>query len=291
MTAFTYEPRATCICGARLIPTALAIRRAFAWGSACFRRCEACGSYVQAPQIDRVSLQRWYESDAYLSGATAYSNYLDDEASRRDEARGRLERDLRPFLAAPRRILEVGCATATLLNMLHQHGHLVTGVDLSARFAERARALYGIPVIASDFVEAALPCNSFDLVLMLGTISNLANLDAALAKVRSLLAAAGTFHFNFPRADSLTARLYGSRHWMFTASVSAFMTFEGCRLALARAGFHIVSAAIDVQRPSVGKFVAFSGLRRFADAGQRSRTPFPFSMPIPGVWWVVARPI
>lgn len=291
--AFEYQSRTACPCGGELSAARAHRHLAHAWGALTFAQCPACGSWCQAPQITAASLASWYDSDEYQGSAhhagSVYANYAADEVCRRREAKARYARDLRPWLVPnrPARILEIGCASGSLLAELQQAGHEVTGVDLSPRFAELARR-QGINLMVGDFLTVSLPSAHFDLILMFGTASNLPDLPRALERIRSLMAPGGLLIFNFPAADSLIARLYGASFWMFAPSVSTFATRLGMTAALARVGLEMVETRVDRQMPSLSKMLVHSKvgrllpfLHRSPEAGRGWMSPV--RLPIPGV--------
>ena len=295
-SAFSFVPRERCICGERLGPSASLVTRRWPRGGVSFVRCDACGSWCQSPQLRPESLATWYDSDEYQGsarrGGSVYVNYAADEAVRLAEAQVRYRRDLNPCLPVPGRVLEVGCASGSLLAVLRQHGWNVTGVELSPAFAALARDLNGLDVIVGNLAEVAVPAAPFDAVVMLGTISAMADLDRQLRRIHALLKPGGMLLFNFPDAASPLVRyLYRSRSWMFAPSVSCFMTAEGCRRALTRAGFEVEKLARDWQQPSIAKLLLHAGLPRAARAAGRyvRGLAVPAPVPIPGVRFVRAR--
>lgn len=292
---FEYEPVLSCICGAPLDTGHERVSNQTSFGAVTFLCCMACGSYIQSPQITVESLTTWYDSDNYQGGARqpglAYVNYEADEGARRLEARMRYQRDIETFLQSGSRVLEVGCASGTLLAILREAGHEVYGVDLSSRFADMAKRLYGLEVAVGDFTGMAWPACHIDAVILLGTISNLQNLPLALDCINAILKPHGILIFNFPDSGSLIARLYGDRFWMFAPSVSSFMTIAGCCNVLTKHGFHVGQIRHDVQWPSIGKLLRHAKLNAVLSIFPQKwlRTPLPFAIPVPGVKFVQAQ--
>lgn len=288
--AFEYVDRPSCVCGATLVDGTRVVEKRSAWGAVRFRQCLSCASWCQSPQVSPRSLSAWYDSDEYQGSAerrgSIYANYLADEPERLVEARQRYRRDLSAHLPATgARVLEIGCATGSLLAVMREVGHVVTGFDLSHRFADAARDLHGIDVEVGDILDAALPHDSFDMVVMFGTISNLTRFGASLERIRGLLTPRGSLVFNFPAAGSLVARLYGERHWMFAPSASTFLSARGCRLALEAAGLTWRRGRTDRQMPSVRKVLTHAklgGLLRAAARFGLDGAPLG-PLPIPGV--------
>jgi SAM-dependent methyltransferase len=236
-------------------------------------------------------LAEWYDSDDYQGSAerrgSAYVNYLEDEPHRVREARARYRRDL--FFHLPPgngRVLEIGCATGSLLSVIRDAGHEVWGLDISHRFVEAARQLHDLDVQMADVLSAKIQENYFDMILLLGTLSCLSDITRSLRRIHRLLKSGGTLVLNYPAADSVIARVYGSRFWMFAPTVSTFMTGKGCGIVLEAAGFTTVKSRIDWQAPSLRKLVnhAKAGvLLPVLDALGIGQAPLPVPLPIPGV--------
>jgi SAM-dependent methyltransferase len=297
---FVFERRDACICGVPLTRAGAEIRKGFSWGEVTFRRCTRCGSWCQSPALTQTSLTEWLDSEQYRGsthGAGAgYIDYLGDEEHRLVEARERYERDLRRLLPPRARVLEVGCATGSLLSVIRSHGHETLGVDLSRTFADVARHRHRLEITVGDVMHVPLPTGHFDAVIAMGTVGNFRSVADSFLRFSNLLRPDGILIFNFADADSRWVRwLYGHRCWMFTASALTFMSARGCRAALARSGFGRVTIRNDVQRPSIRK-LAHHGradilLRMAALSRLRiAEVRLPFPIGVPAVRLVVARP-
>lgn len=251
---------------------------------------------MQAPLIAPASLMSWYDSPEYQGGPGAvgsiYGDYAADESHRALDARGRYRRDLEGVLPPAARVLEIGCASGSLLATLRERGYRVSGCDLSTRFAALARDFHGLDVAVADYLSLPAPPGAYDAVIMLGAISNMQDLPATLAKVWADLCPGGLFYFNFPAADGWLARVYAHRFWMFAPSVAGFMTRMGCRLALEAAGFRIERMSMDRQQPSWDKLLghgSFEWLRSWMLQRGWGHRPLPMAVPLPGIYAVSAR--
>jgi SAM-dependent methyltransferase len=246
--------------------------------------------------ITHAALASWIDSEEYQGSdrtrGVAYDNYALDEHNRIAEARARYARDLAQLLRPGSRVLEIGCATGSLLAVLREHGHHVAGIDLSVHFAEAARARHGLDVRVGDFLHAELPAGSFDAVLAMGTASNFRALGACLERIRALLAPGGFLMFNFPDAGSRWVRwLYRGSFWMFTPSAMTFMTQSGCLRALQHAGLHVVRTAADRQQPSLRKLLQHSRMGFMIPAVRAlglGNAALPLAMPVPTVRLIIA---
>jgi len=288
---FQYVSRPSCVCGRSLDNSSGKITKSFAWGEVQFLECVSCGCWCQSPQIGGECLTAWYDSDEYQGSrdrrGSAYVNYLADETQRIKEAAERFKADLAPYLpGCGGCVLEVGCATGSLLSVIRDVGHEVAGIDLSRRFADAAKQLHGLEVQVADILSAKIPDGSFDMVLLFGTLSNLSDIPRSLRRIHGLLKPGGVLVANYPAADSIVAKLYGERFWMFAPSASTFMTSMGCGLALKQAGFHSVESGLDRQMPSFRKLFTHAkchALLSVLDAFGLGNKSLPFRLPVPGV--------
>ena len=107
-----------------------------------------------------------------------------------------------------------------------------------------------------------------------------------------MLKKGGTLIFNFPAANSLTARLYGDRYWMFAPSVGTFISTDCSKKILFNAGFGETIIKTDFQMPSFSKVINHSKLSWLIPMSKvlsHRFNSFPFLIPIPGIKLVKAR--
>jgi SAM-dependent methyltransferase len=293
---FEYSEVSGCVCGATFPDSLQKVSKKLSWGKVRFVKCPDCGSWRQSPQISVNSLAAWYDSDEYQASGRIKSSdgiYLDYEAAepqRLLEAKARYLRDFASLDNRGGRVLEVGCASGSQLAVMKKMGWEVQGVDLSKRFVEMAQRLNGLNVQVGDFRH--LEFSPLDLIIMLGTISNLQFVERHIGHVYQILQDNGLFYFNFPCADSLIAALYGKRYWMFTPSVSTFFSRKGIDLALKKAGFSHIVFKQDWQRPSFAKILAqakLKGIYSMLDKIGLADMGTPFSIPVPGILCGLAR--
>ncbi|MFZ5807313.1 MAG: class I SAM-dependent methyltransferase [Verrucomicrobiota bacterium] len=289
MQAFQYQPRATCVCG-ELLGSSPSIIKKLAQGSITFFQCARCGSWIQSPQITIESLKEWYDSDEYQGSAnqagSIYLNYIRDEPHRVAEAQNKYHRFFAPLIDSHSDILEIGCASASLLSVFKKHGHRVAGIDLSQRFASLAKELYDIDVHIVDLLSAQFTDASFDAILMFGTICNLVNLPASLKKIHNLLKPQGRLIFNYPACNAWISRLYGEHFWMFTPSVSSFLSDQGCTAVLNHHEFQILRRQTDWQQPSFSKLMLHARFKHFLRYVPQKH--LPCLIPIPTIRLVAA---
>lgn len=102
-------------------------------------------------------------------------------------------------------ILDLGCATGDYTFLFSRMGFRMTGVDLSPRSIETARAKAQMLGIADiDFVRsdaetlAEIPTGAFDGVISFSALRYVPRLDAALAAIRRVLRPGGVAALDFP---------------------------------------------------------------------------------------------
>lgn len=98
---------------------------------------------------------------------------------------------IRALPVAPRRILEVGCATGWLCEEMSAFGS-VTGIDLADEVIAEAQAnVPAVRFLAGDFLEMDLGSEAFDLVVSLETIAHVKDRPAFCGRIASLLVDGG----------------------------------------------------------------------------------------------------
>lgn len=296
---FKFKSRKACICGSLLKFSNAHLYVQHAWGPVRFLRCARCWSWCQSPQIVPSSLAALYDSDAYQGSAqklgTAYENYEADEVHRYQEAQARLRFDIEPWLINhPSSILEIGCASGTLLAAARDRGHRVAGLDLSSRFSEQAKRLNKLNVRVGNVLKFTCRKKKYDAVFIFGTVSNLPDLEKVLRKIRGLINREGKLFINFPDSLSFIAKVYAEKMWMFSPTVITFPSSRGLVLCAKNAGWRIEEDKTDWQRPSLRKLFKHSRISFVLPAfltKNLGNSLFPFRIPIPGIRFFRLSPI
>jgi SAM-dependent methyltransferase len=158
--------------------------------------CERCGFAYADGIPDQETFDRYYRDMSkyeYAQRQGAESEY--------DQRRLAVTADMiAPQLPATGvSILDVGCASGRLLANLRDRGFVdVTGLDPSPACAAAAARLYSIPVRTMTLGEIARTGAHFDVVIMVGVLEHLRDLDAAFAHLRALLLPGGLLYIEVP---------------------------------------------------------------------------------------------
>jgi SAM-dependent methyltransferase len=171
--------------------------------------CRTCAMRFLRVQPAGESLAELYSAPYFERdfrcgrSASAYG----DEAAFRAENAGLLDgfERLVPARAAPRRLLEVGCAGGWLLKHARERGWQAQGVELSAEAVAHARAL-GLEVFHGELEAAHLPAASFDLVYMGDVLEHVPDCRTVLTEVARVLAPGGLLWLRGPTTTNSLAR-------------------------------------------------------------------------------------
>jgi SAM-dependent methyltransferase len=158
--------------------------------------CERCGAGYADGVPDQAAFDRYYREMSKYEYAQRGG-----EESEYDSRRLAVIADIvAPHLPSPdARVLDVGCASGRLLANIRERGFpCVTGLDPSPACAAAAARLYGIDVRTMTLREIAESAERFDVVIMVGVLEHLRDLDSAFAQLRALLNPAGLLYVEVP---------------------------------------------------------------------------------------------
>jgi len=189
-------------------------------------RCLACGhgSVVESPAGDSLT-------EAY--GEVSDTVSLEEEAGQVATARRAL--DLVARFTAPRRLVDLGCWTGSLLVAAGERGWDAVGIEPSAWAAARARER-GASVAGRDLFQPGLPQGAFDVVTMCDVLEHVGDPAAAIRVAAGLLTERGVLYITVPNAGSAVARLLGRRWWSVLPMHLQYFTRASLRLLLERQG-------------------------------------------------------
>lgn len=170
--------------------------------------CRGCTLFYVNPVPDREEL------DAGVKGSSAYTK---DQERKVDFFRARAERlfDAVERHTAPGRVLDIGCAIGTELDVARERGWEGVGLELSLSSVQVARER-GLDVRQQTLEESELPAGHFDLVTMNHVLEHIAYMDDFLSEVTRILVKKGLFYIAVPNVNAWRRFLRGKRyHWTF----------------------------------------------------------------------------
>ena len=202
-------------------------------------RCESCGFLYRHPGIQPEHLGNLYSSGKY-------AQFLGGHYTAKRKRRYRLALDaFEPLFedGGGRRLLDFGCGNGLFMEMAHERGFDVHGVDLAADAVEVARqrpgcekAFHGSPM---DVPEIA--AGGFDVITMWSVLAHLPRPVEDLSMLRGLLAPDGVLLILTINANSLLLKRQLDAWGAFTPNHLKFFAPSTLQLLLQRAGFAAVA--------------------------------------------------
>jgi SAM-dependent methyltransferase len=123
-------------------------------------------------------------------------------------------RELHRYLAWPNRVLDIGCGTGELLDVIRATGNnQIMGIEPSGQAAEIARKDRNLKVKTGTLEQVNLPSASIDTVLLSHVLEHLPSPRSTMSEVRRVLKPGGVVIIWVPNAASIPACVLG-RYWM-----------------------------------------------------------------------------
>lgn len=226
------------------------------------RQCDACRHrFLEIPTADSVEVI--YNDH--------YAGFRDDPVFHRSAVRV-LAEHVRPRVAPPGKLLDVGCGNGEFLAIARDAGYVVDGIDVSAS-AKQLCGRRGISVRVGD-VRAPSQFSAderFDIITFWDVIEHLPDPHGFLARARELLRPGGYVLVKTPRTSLASVRLSAAVPRLAGALIQTpahvqFFEKEGLAAMLHRAGFGDAT------------WIAVGGMRSSVEVGTLRRRV---------VWWAV----
>lgn len=251
-------------------------------------RCRGCGLQQVNPRPDSETLRARYPESYFING------YLPDviDPTRNYRARAFRRglndlRRLRPARDSHRdggpggRLLDVGCALGSFLDLAREAGYTCVGLEPSPAASQWARERLGLEVITGDLTTADLAAHSFDIITVWDVLHEQPDPLAMLRRVAALLVDDGILLVKVPdveclpfRAIAAAYRLSGDRLRRGVRLFYQYQLHHFSKATLAatlwRAGFSVIRQRNETHR-NLGRLSekrwGGSALVRFAVAG------------------------
>ena len=202
-------------------------------------RCSSCGLVQINPQpLENEIIRRYNEN--YLAYELANeSTFLDLQLlALKDAEFDELEIDL-SSKDRKGQLLDLGCATGSLLARLRERGWETTGVETSRAQAEYARLNRKLDVRDVPLEKNHFPTGHFDVVLASHLIEHINDPGAAVREIHRILRDNGWLFITTPNIAGFQARFFGSR-WRSAIFDHLYLFSEGTlKRLLGKRGFTI----------------------------------------------------
>jgi len=196
-------------------------------------RCLECGMIYASPQLEVGDLIHAYRE-------VQDPEYLQQRRSREILFTGLLS-EVQRFIEPPGRLLDIGCYTGIFLETAAEAGWNVEGIEPSDWASGIARQAGPWVVQNCSLQDADLVSGTYDVISMWDVIEHLPLPCEALDRCAQALRPGGILALSTHFLDSLVARLMGTRYPFLMDMHPVHFTRRTMRLALANAGFEVLS--------------------------------------------------
>jgi len=177
-------------------------------------RCGSCGLVQMNPQpLEEEIIGRYSQSENYLAYETAHEeSYLQLQLLALKDA-GFEELEKESFISpspAPR-ILDIGCATGSILLKLRDKGWETVGVEIGSNQAEYGRRKRNLDIRSLPLKENNFSSSSFNVVLASHLIEHINDPASLVREVHRILIPGGRFFLTTPNIAGFQARLFGNQ--------------------------------------------------------------------------------
>lgn len=201
-------------------------------------RCPSCTLVITSPQPKPENLERYYQSDEYISHSTQTNSFF--SAAYRIARQTNIRRKLRLISAntstKPKRLLDFGTGTGEFLAAAQRRHISVAGVEPASKARHHANTLTNGAVTQRLDEQTG----TFDAITLWHVLEHVPDLNEQFETLVARLEKNGTMFIAVPNHQSLDAKHYGvnwaaydvPRHlWHFTQqSMAQFLKKHGMKI-------------------------------------------------------------
>jgi 2-polyprenyl-3-methyl-5-hydroxy-6-metoxy-1,4-benzoquinol methylase len=204
------------------------------------QRCSNCDFVFTNPMMPADKLERYYSENYLLEGLPVPRTVEEFLSERYKEIWFSKQRDLELVLKSKNsgRLLDIGCASGTLLWLAREKGFEVQGVEVGRSSVEFARKVLGIEVFLGQLEEAHFAAGEFDVVTMIHSLEHVPQPRRVLREVHRILKDNGVLVAVVPNFVSWSSARDGEK-WRWLQPENHYSHFTPVTLAnlAAREGF------------------------------------------------------
>lgn len=195
-------------------------------------QCRDCGFAFTNPRLSAPDLEKFYSRFYRLEGLEVPRTV---EEFLGEKHRGIWFSKERDFALVQARksggdLLDVGCASGSLLWLARKAGFSVSGVEVGRQSAAFVKSVLGIDVFCGQLEDAPFREAQFDVVTMFHALEHVPNPRAVLRTIRRLLNDEGVFIAVVPNFGSWGAKSEGAR-WKWLQPQNHYSHFTAESLA------------------------------------------------------------
>lgn len=206
------------------------------------RRCSACRFRWLTPCPTSTQIESLYSQDYFEPADTPYSYEAQTQELEPcwEQRAQRFERSLEHH-----RILDVGCATGSFVEVAIRQGLEAFGVEPSSYAVDLAQRR-GLPVMQGDLFSSGLPHDQFDGIHLSHVLEHLPDLHSSMERLSRLLIPGGLLYVEVPLQFDGVLDLYSRyirrtvpKFSLFSVHHHYFFSLQTLQLLLERHGFEV----------------------------------------------------
>ena len=198
------------VCGSQKMEIFLKLKDYFLTGESFeISRCIECGFKFTNPVPRETDLQKYYESDEYISHSNTSKGLINRiyQSVRKYSIKKKVRISTSKLVRGE--ALDIGCGTGDFLKEMSNSGWNVKGIEPNDVARNSAIKNYGLDIYSeSQLFEFRENC--FDVITMWHVLEHVYDLKKHLTQIRMILRKEGRLVIALPNADSLDAKIYKS---------------------------------------------------------------------------------
>lgn len=170
------------------------------------------------------------------------SNY-EKERIARSMTHSRVFKKVQVLQSTPGKLLDIGCATGTLLKVAKRSGWGATGIEPSAWASKMGKKKFGLNIIQGSLETHKFKSEEFDVVTCLDVIEHVSSPKMLLKEIHRILKENGILCLVTPDISSMLSRIMGENWWHIRPDHIYYFSKETLVLLLESQGFEVVKIA------------------------------------------------
>jgi 2-polyprenyl-3-methyl-5-hydroxy-6-metoxy-1,4-benzoquinol methylase len=170
-------------------------------------KCNSCEFLFTNPRPNSAELNRYYQTDEYLSHATTKKTVLSVIYSILRNVSIKRKYSLISKIKFKGKILDIGCGTGEVLNYFNRKGWETLGIEPAENPRNFAVTNYGLSVFDESHLKN-LQTASFDIITMWHVLEHVSDLNERISQVKRILKNDGTLIIAVPNSKSWDAGHY-----------------------------------------------------------------------------------
>lgn len=172
-------------------------------------RCDNCGFLFTNPRPDEKGIQKYYQSDEYLSHSKDKKGILSSVYNIVRNYSIRKKYNLIVKLKPSGSILDIGCGTGEVLKHFSDNGWAVQGIEPAEKARNYAKNTLDLPVDNEEQLNQT-KSNSFDVITLWHVLEHVPKLHERMKQINRILKDDGVLIVALPNHNSWDAQHFSS---------------------------------------------------------------------------------